>query len=212
MIDEEYLESDFEENTMLFEPEPEDLEELQGSSAQTKTELATKILKQVHQSLGHVVELLEGEDTKEAAKHLAELITSKKEFIRRADDLSGSRVVEGVFDGQAMVGSDGKLYNVPPNYASKSRLLEGDVMKLTIRSDGSFLFKQIGPVERNRVLGKIAHDASINEFVAICDEGTFKLITASVTYFKGEPGDEAVVLIPKSGHNTWAAVENIVKK
>jgi hypothetical protein len=40
------------------------------------------------------------------------------------EDVTG-KVIEGVFDGQVMVGPDGKNYPVPANYASKSKLLEG---------------------------------------------------------------------------------------
>ena len=54
------------------------------------------------------------------------------------------KVIEGVFDGQTMVGSDGKTYPVPANYASKSKLVQGDILKLTIADDGAFLYKQIG--------------------------------------------------------------------
>ena len=38
------------------------------------------------------------------------------------------KILEGVFDGQNMVGSDGRQYIVPPNYASKSKLVEGDIL------------------------------------------------------------------------------------
>ena len=31
------------------------------------------------------------------------------------------QVIEGIFDGQNMVGPDGKKYSVPANYASKSK-------------------------------------------------------------------------------------------
>jgi hypothetical protein len=44
------------------------------------------------------------------------------------------KVIEGIFDGQIMIGPDGKNYPVPANYASKSKLVEGDIMKLTIIS------------------------------------------------------------------------------
>jgi len=37
-------------------------------------------------------------------------------------------------------------------------------------------------------------------------------VTASVTYYKGEAGDEVVILVPKNGESKWAAVENIVRK
>jgi hypothetical protein len=60
----------------------------------------------------------------------------------------GERIIEGVFNGEKMVGPDGKEYAVSPNYASKSKIVEGDMMKLTITNNGKFIFKQIGPVER----------------------------------------------------------------
>src|SRR5664279_2656801 len=59
------------------------------------------------------------------------------------DDARG-KVIEGIFDGQKMAGPDGKEYPVPTNYASKSKLVEGDILKLTITDDGSFIYKQIG--------------------------------------------------------------------
>src|SRR3954469_1559503 len=65
------------------------------------------------------------------------------------------KVVEGVFDGQNMVGSDGKTYPVPANYASKSKLVQGDILKLTIAEDGAFLYKQIGPIPRKQVVGTL---------------------------------------------------------
>src|SRR5882757_8927239 len=70
------------------------------------------------------------------------------------DDNLG-KVIEGVFDGQNMVGSDGKTYPVPANYASKSKLVQGDILKLTIADDGTFLYKQIGPIPRKQVVGAL---------------------------------------------------------
>ncbi len=198
----------------VFEPEPEEsvVELEQSSTSSNRSELTLKILKQVHESVGHVIELLEGAGDSGSVKHLADLVTSKQELIKHQNETGGMRVLEGIFDGQGMVASDGKVYSVPPNYASKSRLVEGDVLKLTIRPDGTFIYKQIGPVERERIVGCLAFDAGANDYIILCEELTYKVLTASVTYFKGEPGDEVVAFIPKSGKCTWAAVENIIKK
>jgi hypothetical protein len=81
-----------------------------------------------------------------------------------------------------------------------------------VKSDGAFLFKQIGPVERKRLVGKLALDASTNSYVVVVSGAAFKVLTASITFFKGRPGDEAVVLIPKNSKSVWAAVENVIKK
>src|ERR1700758_1555907 len=67
----------------------------------------------------------------------------------------GGKVIEGVFDGQNMIGPDKKQYPVPANYASKSKLIEGDVLKLTIAEDGSFIYKQIGQIPRKQVIGTL---------------------------------------------------------
>lgn len=119
------------------------------------------------------------------------------------------RVVEGVFDGENMIGPDGKVYSVPANYASKSKLVEGDIMKLTISAKGTFVYKQIGPIDRSRIVGRLEKTADGNFFV-VSEENRWRVLTASVTYFKGASGDEAVILIPKSGESRWAAIENIV--
>ncbi len=126
-------------------------------------------------------------------------------------DEDGMRVIEGAFDGQNMVGPDGKQYSVPANYASKSKLVEGDVLKLTITRDGSFIYKQIGPIERQRLIGQLIRDETTGEFKVMVDGRGYKVLLASITYFKGEVGDEVVILVPQEGETRWAAVENIIK-
>lgn len=122
---------------------------------------------------------------------------------------SGERVLEGVFDGQNMQGNDGEEYPIPPNYASKSKLVEGDVMKLSIGADGTFLYKQINPVERRRVVGKLVVDEHGNFGVAT--EGkVYKILLASVTFYRAEEDDEITILLPENGEAEWGAVENVI--
>ena len=111
-----------------------------------------------------------------------------------------------------MIGPDGKKYQVPPNYASKSKLVEGDILKLTIADNGSFIYKQIGPIDRDRIMGQLTKDVSTGDFRVKTDKKIYKVLTASVTYFKGEDGDEITILIPKNSESNWAAVENIIGK
>lgn len=124
----------------------------------------------------------------------------------------GAVIIEGVFDGQNMVGPDGKLYSVPANYASKSKLVEGDLLKLTISPDGSFIYKQIGPVERDRIVGVLVKDPESEDFAVMAQGRNYKVLLASITYFKSEVGDEVVILVPKGSASTWAAVENVIKR
>ena len=120
-------------------------------------------------------------------------------------------VVEGVFDGQVMMGTDGKQYPIPANYASKSKLVEGDMLKLTITPDGSFVYKQIGPVERKRLIGIVSQD-DLGNYVVIAEGKAYRVLLASVTYFKAEPGDEVTVVVPRDSESVWGAIENLVKK
>ncbi len=122
------------------------------------------------------------------------------------DEVLG-KIVEGVFDGQNMVGGDGKTYPVPANYASKSKLVQGDILKLTITEDGTLLYKQIGPVPRKQVVGElILRDG--HYFVNV-DGKEYRTLLASVTYFKAKPGDQVSVNIPEDPdvNAEWAALE-----
>ncbi len=124
--------------------------------------------------------------------------------VAREDTLG--KVIEGVFDGQNMVGSDGKTYPVPANYASKSKLVQGDILKLTIAEDGAFLYKQIGPIPRKQVVGTLVLENG-HYFVEV-GKKKLRVLLASVTYFKAKPGDQVSINIPEDDSTTeWAALE-----
>jgi hypothetical protein len=153
------------------------------------------------------------EKTIQGAKAMLLQIEGKKKVgrKRKVEDVTDGTVVEGMFDGQIMLGTDGKQYPVPANYASKSKLVEGDVLKLTITPEGSFIYKQIGPVERKHALGIISQDENGN-YCILADGRPYKVLLASVTYFKGEPGDEVAIVSPRDTEATWASIENILQK
>lgn len=157
--------------------------------------------------------MLQAEKTMQSAKAMLLQLEGKKKTgrKRKIDEDTEGTVVEGTFDGQIMIGTDGKQYPVPANYASKSKLVEGDMLKLTITLDGSFLYKQIGPANRKSVIGIVSQDEKGNYF--IFSEGKpYKVLLASVTYFKAEPGDEVVIMLPREIEATWAAIENVLQK
>lgn len=138
---------------------------------------------------------------------------SKKLVTKSTKEAAGQmKVVEGVFDGQNMIGGDGEHYTVPANYASKSKLVEGDLLKLTILHDGSFIYKQIAPIERRRVVGILAYDESSDQHYVLAENKRWKVLRASITYYKGEPGDEVTIVVPKDTPSQWSAVDNIIKK
>ncbi len=153
--------------------------------------------------------LLEGGSLKSAGQFD---YSKKAAKVGEVKNLDKERIIEGVFDGQKMIGPDGKQYSVPANYISKSKLVEGDILKLVIDEDGNFVYKQIGPVDRERKVGTIVKDEASGEFEVLAEGQAYKVILASITYFKGLEGDEAVILVPKGVISQWAAVENIIKK
>lgn len=94
----------------------------------------------------------EAETSLAAAKELLiSLVGDDPVVMSSVKDDNLGKIIEGVFDGQNMVGSDGKTYPVPANYASKSKLVQGDILKLTIADDGIFLYKQIGPIPASKL-------------------------------------------------------------
>ncbi|HSX08320.1 MAG TPA: hypothetical protein VLG11_05490 [Candidatus Saccharimonadales bacterium] len=137
---------------------------------------------------------------------LASLVGDDEKVSAITKDEALGKIIEGVFDGQNMVGSDGKMYPVPANYASKSKLVQGDILKLTITDDGSFLYKQIGPIPRKQVVGSLQLENG-HYFVNVGPK-QYRVLLASVTYFKAKPGDQVSVNVPEDDENAeWAALE-----
>lgn len=119
---------------------------------------------------------------------------------------SAGKIIEGVFDGQNMVGSDGKTYPVPANYASKSKLVQGDILKLTISEDGSFLYKQIGPIPRKQLVGLLVQKEG--HYYVEVGKRDYRVLLASVTYFKAKQGDQISINVPEDEVDAeWAAIE-----
>ncbi len=176
---------------------------------QNKLEQVKKLIETAHISLESARELVNQIVGKHDSE--AEEVTNKAKEVGKVDVDGDEKIIEGIFDGQHMVGPDGKQYSIPANYASKSKLVLGDTLKLTIKPDGSFLYKQIGPVDRSRLVGILTKDETTDEYRVVVTEKSYRVLLASVTYFKGEPGDEVVILIPKGQECEWAAVENIIK-
>ena len=154
--------------------------------------------------------ITEAETSLSAAKELlvsilgdGEKISAPLETITSGPD---GKIIEGIFDGQIMIGPDGKNYPVPANYASKSKLVEGDIMKLTITDDGKFMYKQIGPVERKTVIGTLTHHD--DKYFVEVNGREYQILYASVTYFRLHEGSQVSVTIPADNSEaTWAAVE-----
>ena len=89
-----------------------------------------------------------------------------------SDDVTG-KIIEGVFDGQMMLSPDGKNYPIPANYASKSKLVEGDLMKLTIAEDGSLSISK----------SVLYHESKLSEHLSSTTEfTTSRLLAANIVF------------------------------
>jgi hypothetical protein len=152
--------------------------------------------------------LIQEAETNLAAAHelLISLVGDDARVTPIQTETALGKIIEGVFDGQNMVGSDGKTYPVPANYASKSKLVQGDILKLTIADDGAFLYKQIGPIPRKQVVGTLKLENG-HYFVDVSGKN-YRVLLASVTYFKAKPGDQVSVNVPEDDSAAeWAALE-----
>lgn len=151
--------------------------------------------------------IAEAETNLAAAKELlVSLVGDDPVIIQSTREESIGKVIEGIFDGQNMIGPDGKTYPVPANYASKSKLVQGDILKLTIADDGSFIYKQIGPVQRKQIIGTLIQRDG-HYYVEVSGK-EYRVLLASVTYFKAKPGDQISVIVPEDDDDVeWAAIE-----
>lgn len=143
--------------------------------------------------------------------------TSRERHTSKASSLgmgayagAAAKVVEGVFDGQNMVDSLGQAYPIPANYASKSKLVEGDGMKLTITEEGKFIYKQIAPIERRTVMGVLIQEDG--QYKVLAEGKAFRILLASITFYRAEVGDQVTILIPKSDKANWGAIEAVIPR
>jgi len=138
-----------------------------------------------------------------------ERLVNRAQHVQSNEPVDG-KVIEGAFDGQNMVDSDSNTYPVPANYASKSKLVEGDGMKLTITDDGKFIYKQISPIPRKTVVGVLIQEDG--QYKILADGKTFRVLLASVTFYRAEVGDQVTILLPEDDEAQWGAVEAVIPK
>ena len=116
------------------------------------------------------------------------------------------QVIEGVYDGLYMLGSDEKKYPVPLNYASKSKLISWDILKLTILPNWKLMYKLIQPAPRTYIKATLSQ--TWNDYLAIWDNWkTYKLNPAAVTYFDLKVWDEMSIIINAEWKWEYAAIE-----
>lgn len=167
------------------------------------------------------LDMLESAETAiRSAKHLLSEVTGSKSTIKKQqltqalDDLNTSamegdiKIIEGVFTGERMIGKDGHEYAVPANYASKSKLVTGDLLKLSIHPDGSYKYKQIQKMPSKNIMGTLTYDGG--KYKVLASGKLYNVLLASVTYYKGEVGDKVSIMVPEAQDTDWATVDVII--
>lgn len=151
------------------------------------------------------------------AKNLMTQIVGKRPLdMSEEPDMSGlhtykhgkAKVIEGIFTGKDMLGADKNLYPVPANYASKSKIVEGSKLKVTIKSDGSYQYKIIDEIEFDTTTGTLIKDAE--HFMIISQQGIYQVLPASVTYLQAHVGDRIAIRIPRGIKATYATIDTLV--
>jgi hypothetical protein len=124
-------------------------------------------------------------------------------------EVSRAQALEGVFNGQHMVGQDGNIYRIPENYASKSQLVEGDMLKLCIDQGGRCRYKQICPTDRKNVEGVLCRDNGSKQWYVRAVGRSYNVLSASVSFYRGHEGSTVSLVVPSNGESKWGAVSMI---
>ncbi|MEK7167175.1 MAG: hypothetical protein AAB732_02090 [Patescibacteria group bacterium] len=201
--------NEFQNNVIEKEKETENKEENLNKMDENQIILVKQILQKIQNNINQIFQIIEGIQPDQKGKDL--IIQKSLKKLRQNIYGKEQKIIEGVFDGQNMISSNGKKYIVPTNYASKSKLIEGDILKLTIANDGSFIYKQTDLVQRERLKGILIKDKGTNQWEVLAGGNIYKVLATGVTYFKGDMNDEAIILVSKGNRSQWAAIENIIK-
>lgn len=119
-----------------------------------------------------------------------------------------SKIVEWVFTWSEMLWSDSVKYPVPANYASKSKIVQWDKLKLTIDNHWRMIYKQISPIEREIKTWLVAKEKE--KYIVVSDWKTYNLLTAAVTHFKANIWDKISIIVPAWKEATFAAIEAVI--
>lgn len=149
----------------------------------------------------------------QAQANLAQAKTLMRELEESlAAVLPSSRDIPGIigkFDGIYLVTDDGKKFQVPENYAGKSKLVYGDTLKMIEDvSGGQSTFKQIERVPRTTLTGILVKKDG--KLVAVTSDGSHSLLPAAVSFHHGVEGDAVMVIVPENARNcSFAALDAI---
>lgn len=121
-----------------------------------------------------------------------------------------SKIIEGVFTGDAMFAVDGNMYPVPHNYACKSHLVQGSKLKATIDASGKILYKIISEIPYEHKKWLLVE--SNGKYQVIADGKAYHVLPAAVTFLKAQIGDMLSIRIPEGKDATYGAPDVVIPK
>jgi hypothetical protein len=120
------------------------------------------------------------------------------------------RVVEWVFTGESMLGSDGNMYPVPQNYASKSLLVQWSKLKALIHPSGKIVYKIIGEIPYESKVGIITKNGE--KYQITTEVRTYNVLLAAITFHHCDVWDTVSIRVPEWKDATYAVIESIIPK
>lgn len=187
-------------------PSPTQTNDSRRASQQASLQALQELINTAERSLHHARNLMIQLVGKKAALSLEEATPAVAGL--HAYKHGKAKIIEGIFNGKDMIGSDKKIYPVPANYASKSKIVEGSKLKATIKADGTFQYKIIDEIEHITTTGTLIRDG--DHFVVISQNGIYQVLPAAVTYLQAKIGDRISIRIPKDIKATYATIEALV--
>ena len=124
-------------------------------------------------------------------------------------DYSDVDGVVGTFDGVSMITTDGRKYEVPANYAAKSKLVFGDTLKL-IEEDGKQIYKHINKAARHKSEGILTKKDGL--WYVLTDRGSYKVSDVAADFQKAEVNAQVKLLLPADNLDApFATIDEIEK-
>lgn len=173
----------------------------------SKLALIQEMIENAESSIRSAKQIL-SEITKDTPKKSIKDVDVSLKDLEEYEDDDGMKIIQGLFDGKNMIDKEKNEYPVPANYSSKSKLVQGDLLKLIIKPDGSLNYKQIGPIPRNTIMGTLIYDNGLYKVLA--NGKLYDVNMAAVTYFRGQVGDKVSLSIPKDKDSDYGAIEAII--
>lgn len=121
-----------------------------------------------------------------------------------------NKVVEWVFTGDGMLWSDGNMYPVPANYASKSLIVQWSKLKATIDPNGKIIYKIIEEIPYETKKGFITKNGERYQITS--EERSYNVLLAAVTFHKANIWDQVSIRVPEWKTATFAVIDAVIPR